>query len=320
MTAIVTLIPAYKTDYLGDLFAGLRSQKFKDFRVVLSDDSPYGEITERIRMGAYGSLAQDLNLLVLRGPQKGADKNIRFLIERCGQEAPLVHIHLDDDVIYPDFYRAHATANRFGSFGATVSLRWVTTPDGKPHHELPLPGFLENDNSRIVSLNTDDLYSSTIPNCENWLGELSNVVLSAKEARRYLDSSISNISYYGLGDVGLLLDISRYAQIGIIRDHLSGFRMNSQQTSAQLESTTVKCGHLAWVALALAAHQEELVNRTQTIKSLNVIFRRSANLYAKDPQMKPFLDLLHKTLPDIGPLAEPFRSLWAEFLENNLQK
>lgn len=318
MTAIVTLIPAYKPDYLGDLFAGLRSQMFKNFKVVLSDDSPDGEITERIRSGIYGSLAKELNLLVVSGPRKGADKNIQFLIECWGQEAPLVHVHLDDDVIYPNFYRAHAAANEVGSFGATVSLRWVTTPDGKPHYDLPLPLFLENDNSHIVPLNTGDLFSSTIPKCINWLGELSNFVLTSKGARQYLKSNISDISYYGLGDVGLLLDISRNTQVGVIRDHLSGFRMNPQQTSAQLQSTTVKCGYLAWVSLALAAYQEGLITRIQTLESLKIILERCVNLYAQDPQMKPFLNLLNNDLQNIESLTKSFRNLWTEFLKKNL--
>jgi hypothetical protein len=316
MSAIVTLIPAYKTEYLGDLFMGLRTQKFKDFRVVLSDDSPGGEITERIRAGVYGPLARELNMLVVRGPCQGANKNIQHLIEGWGDIAPLVHVHLDDDVIYPDFYRAHAQANAGGTFSASISLRWVTAPDGRPAQELPLPAFLEMDNARIVSVSSEHLFESTVPTCVNWIGELSNVVIDAKGASRYLDSRMAELSYYGLGDIGLLLDISRDAPIAVIRDHLSGFRSNPQQTTAQLRSFTMKCGHLAWIALALAAWREERISSQQAAESLGIALQRTARLYTGDEQVEPFFELVEAHAHDLESLASAFESSWARFLES----
>ena len=317
MSAIVTLIPAYKTEYLGDLFMGLRTQKFKDFRVVLSDDSPGGEITDRIRAGIYGPLAKDLNLLVVRGPCLGSQKNIQYLIEGWGDAARLVHVHLDDDVVYPDFYRAHVDAHARGSLGASVSLRWVTSADSRPHQDLPLPTLLEEGNARIVAVRSDQLFDSTVGNCENWLGEISNVILSPEGARRYAHSRMGGLSYYGLGDVGVLLDISRHASIAVIRDHLSGFRSNPQQASSQLQSFGVKCGHLAWVALALAAWNDGHISPQQTVQSLSIAIMRSAQLYTGDAQMEAFFALFEEHAHDLGSLAEAFNTLWAAFLEDH---
>jgi hypothetical protein len=317
MSAVVTLIPAYKTEYLGDLFMGLRTQKFKDFRVVLSDDSPGGEITERIRAAVYGPLARELNLLVVRGPRQGSQKNIQHLIEGWGDVAPLVHVHLDDDVVYPDFYRAHVDAHARGSLGASVSLRWVTSTDGRPHQDLPLPLMLEEGNARIVAVGSAQLFESTVANCENWLGEISNVILSAEGARRYAHSRMGGLSYYGLGDVGVLLDVSRHAPIAVIRDHLSGFRSNPQQASSQLQSFGMKCGHLAWVALALAAWNDGHISPQQTAQSLSIAIRRSARLYTGDAQMESFFALFEEHAHDLGSLAEAFNALWAAFLEGH---
>ena len=47
MSLLTTLIPAYKKDYLAELFLGLRHQRFKDFRGILSDDTPGAESTPR---------------------------------------------------------------------------------------------------------------------------------------------------------------------------------------------------------------------------------------------------------------------------------
>ena len=316
MSAIVTLIPAYKPEYLGDLFVGLRSQKFKDFRVVLSDDSPGGEITERIRGGMYGNLAQELNLLVVRGPCQGANKNIQHLLEGWGSISRLVHVHLDDDVIYPDFYRAHNQANASGTFSASVSLRWVTAPDGRPSQELPLPESLDTDNARIVPVTSEYLFGTTVPSCTNWIGELSNVVLDTSSAQRYLDSRIAGLSYYGLGDIGLLLDVSRRAPVAVIRDHLSGFRSSTQQSSAQLKSFPVKCGHLAWIALALAAWREGRITPQQAVQSLGIALQRSAHLYSGDEQIEPFFAIIEANAQDLESLSTAFESNWNRFLES----
>ena len=64
MSRITTLIPAYKPDYLGEMFLGLRRQSFRDFRVILSDDSPGGVITDMLRDGRFGPLAAELNLSI----------------------------------------------------------------------------------------------------------------------------------------------------------------------------------------------------------------------------------------------------------------
>lgn len=317
MSTIVTLIPAYKTDYLSELFTGLRTQRFKDFRIVISDDSPGGEISERIRAGVYGPLAKELNLLVVRGPCQGANKNIQFLVEGWAGLAPLVHIHLDDDVIYPDFYRAHADAHSREALGASVSLRWVTSSDGRPAQEFPLPAFLMENNARIVSVSSEQMFTTTVPSCENWLGELSNVVLGARHSRRYLESCMSQLSYYGLGDIGLLLDISRQAPIAVIRDHLSGFRSNPQQSSAQLQSFTAKCGHLAWIALALAGWQEGRITSNEVIQSLSISLQRSARIYTGDEQVEPFFALVESNAQDLTSLANAFTAYWAQFVESH---
>lgn len=317
MTSIVTLIPAYKSEYLAPLLVGLSSQNFKDFRVVISDDNPNGEITRLLRSGVFKELIKDLNILVVPGPQQGSQKNIQYLIQGWGHTGHFVHVHLDDDVIYPSFYRSHIAANRSGEFGASVSLRWVTSADGFPQHDLPLPEFLVINDSHVVSMGPTQIFKSTVPVCQNWLGEITNVLLSHEGARRYATSKIGDFSYYGLGDVGVLLDISRHAPIAVVRDHLSGFRSNPQQSSAQLRSFGVKCGHLAWASLALAAWEDRMISQQELMKSLRITHQRTKYLYNDDSQINPFLDLLERGESDINPISNAFKILWAAFLETN---
>jgi hypothetical protein len=195
-------------------------------------------------------------------------------------------------------------------------LRWVTSSDGRPAQELPLPAFLEVENSHIVSVSSEHLFGSTVPHCVNWIGELSNVVLGATGANRYLDSSIAGLSYYGLGDIGLLLDVSRQAPVAVIRDHLSGFRSNPLQTTAQIQSFTMKCGHLAWIALALAALREGSISPQQAVQSLGIALQRSAHRYSGDEQIEPFFAIFEANAQDLESLSMAFESHWNRFLES----
>jgi hypothetical protein len=316
MTAIVTLIPAYKTDFLGDVFSGLISQKIKDFKVILSDDSPNSEVTDRIRKGYYGKIIDKINLTVVRGPCEGGHRNIQYLIDKWGNNSPLLHIHLDDDIIYPDFYRAHIKALSYGNFSASVSLRWVTTPEGRPEQEFPLPEFINNSNNHIIPVNANDLFKSTIPNCINWAGEFTNFVINSTEARKYTDFKINNISYFGLEDIGLLLDISRNTPITIIRDHLSSFRQNSQQSTAQINSHVIKCGHLAWCALAISAWREKIISDQEANKSIDIAMKRISIIYKNDSTMQTFIKIKNTSLNNIKKFGDEFTPMWNTFYKN----
>lgn len=320
MTAIITLIPAYKTDYLRDLFSGLISQKMKDFRVVLSDDSPGGEITDRIRKGFYGNIGTKINLIVVRGPCEGAHKNIQYLISKWGKNSSLTHIHLDDDIIYPDFYRAHLQAHSFGKPSASVSLRWVTSPNGQPEQEYSLPGYIEENNNHFLSIDSTHLFKSTIPNCANWAGEFTNFIINSTEAIKYLDFKNNDLSYFGLEDIGLLLDVSRNGPITIIRDHLSGFRRNPQQSTAQINSHVLKCGHLAWCALAISAWRENRITDQEAKQSINLALHRTRALYKNDLIMQPFLKYNITSTENIKEFDIEFQSIWNSYYRNSNKK
>jgi hypothetical protein len=141
MTKITTLIPAYKPDYLGEMFLGLKRQSVKDFRVILSDDSEGGAITNMIRDGRFGALQQELNLTVVPGP-RNARLNHQHLIDlyQAGAErSPFVHFMLDDDVVFPDFYKTHLEAHAGGKYAVSVSARWLSQATAGPRGHCRCP-------------------------------------------------------------------------------------------------------------------------------------------------------------------------------------
>lgn len=317
MTRLITLIPAYKTDFLAELFLGLATQSHRDFKVVLSDDSPGAQITSDIRSGRYDELLKTITIHVVQGPRLGSLKNIQHLLRGWAHEADLVHIHLDDDVIYPDFYREHVRAHSRAALGASVSLRWVTDSQGRPLLALPLPDSVEQSAARMLKISSEALFASTVPACANWLGETSNTVFSLAGARCYHDSHMAGLSYYGLSDIGSLLNVSRQAPIAFIRDHLSGFRSNPQQSSSNLQSFALKCGHIAWTALALAARRDGRITDEQALQSLAIGASRCLNTYGTDPSMTGYFGLIAAHASDLDALDTAFASHWERMLAND---
>lgn len=319
MSTITTLIPAYKSQHLGELFLGLKTQTFRDFRVVLSDDSPGGAITDLIRRGAYDALIDAIDLVVVPGPRQGSFRNVRHLLREWGATSPLVHLHMDDDVIYPDFYRLHAMTHASARVGASVSQRWLTSADGRPVAHLPLPDFIEQQGQRIVAVDRPVLYASTIAVCQNWLGECSNAVLSQAAARRLQSGRINGLSYYGLGDIGVLIDVAQESPIAFLHDHLSGFRSHPAQATARVASHALRCGHLAWVALAVATFEAGLLPEAQARQAITIATQRCRQVYAADPAFAEYFELVQRAGDSPARLAAPFRALWTRWIESDAE-
>jgi hypothetical protein len=317
MTMLTTLIPAYKSEHLADLFLGLRTQTWTQFRVVLSDDSPGAIITDQIRRGTFDALVDALDLTVVQGPRRGAFQNIRYLVRHWGMQTPLVHLHMDDDVIYPDFYRMHAMAHGSMALGASVSQRWLTGPDGRPVAALPLPEVVEQQPHRVLAIDADALFATTIPTCQNWLGEFSNSVLSRAAVQCLLGARLGGLSYYGLADIGVLLDVSQRTPIAFLRDHLSGFRSHPQQNTAQVQSHGLKCGYLAWVALALGAHGSGRIDDPQMLSALAITMNHCIQRYAADPAMAGFFSLVQTHAQQPAALRTAFGDYWQRLLQSN---
>ncbi|MET0382468.1 MAG: glycosyltransferase, partial [Burkholderiaceae bacterium] len=208
MTTITTLIPAYKPEYLGETLMSLRRQSFRDFRVIVSDDSRDGAITAMLRDGRFAAATDGLDVLAVRGPGN-ARRNHMSLLDRWAGGSPFVHLLMDDDVIFPGFYQRHLAAHAGGGYGVSVSARWLSQDDSRPAWSLPIPAAIAEHPLRAVPLSAEQVFSTVVPACDNWLGELSNMVFTAEAAARYPRPPAEGLSYYGLLDIGAVLESVR---------------------------------------------------------------------------------------------------------------
>jgi hypothetical protein len=317
MTLLTTLIPAFKKDYLAEVFVGLRRQTCKDFRVVLSDDSVEAEISRLIREGHFGRLLDGLDLTVVRGPCN-ARLNHQSLLDHWAGSTPLAHLHLDDDVIYPDFYRAHVWAHSHGPIAASVSRRWIAAEDGRPAVEAPLPALLLTATERLVHLRSADLCASILPTNMNWLGELSNMVMSADGARHYPRPTAQGLNYYGLLDLGFALEASRHAPIAFIHDHLGVFRQHAAQTTHNVHSHGGRIMFLSWVAYALVAWAHGDLDARGAAKAVETATGRIVEQYGDaDPLINEYLTMLEHHRGGLESLHARFADYWHRLLATN---
>jgi len=317
MATLTTLIPAYKKEHLAEMFAGLARQTFRDFKVIVSDDSPGDEITALIRDGAFGRVTANLDLQVVRGP-KNARLNYQQLLDLWNFGSPYVHMQLDDDAIYPDFYRTHLAAHATGLFGVSVSRRWITHDDIRPVHGINLPRCVSDSPLLFVPVHEKDLFSSMVPTCNNWVGEFSNMVMSAAGVSRFPTPPSDGLSYYGWPDVGFLLESIQHLPMVYIRDHLGIFRQHAQQSTNRVINHSGRVSGMAWIAAALHAWQEQRISYPEAVNAIMYTVGECLRKFGEDdPVINEMYDLVQQHGASLADLHARFTPYWLRVLASH---
>ena len=314
MATITTLIPAYKKDYLGEVFLGLQRQTCKDFRVILSDDSPGDEITALIHGGHFGALLKGLDLQVVRGP-KNARLNHDALIRHWQGNSPYVHLHMDDDLIYPGFYSAHLGAHAGGRYSASVSRRWYSHLDTRPVHGVELPEFVARSPLQVVPVDADALFTSMVPHCHNWMGEFSNMLISAEALAHWPKPPTEGLNYFGWVDVGFLLSAVQHQPMAVLRDHLGVFRQHPEQTTHKMHAHGGVVSNLAWVTYALQAWKEQRIDHQQAVASITFMVMHCLKRFGEEsPVVNQFYHLVQTQGGNLERLYQSYTPFWLDLL------
>jgi hypothetical protein len=314
MKSIMTLIPAYKPEFLGDVFAGLLRQDCRDFQVVLSDDSPDQRITSLLEKGRWGNVPERLGLEVLPGPGN-ARLNQRALIDYWDGRTPFVHMHLDDDYIYPSFYRHHLEAHASGRYSVTVSRRWMSRLDLTPTQGFALPPFVDKSATRNVAIDEQTLFQSMVPRCDNWLGEFSNMLISKVGAKAWPLPRTDGSNYFGWPDVGFLLEAVQHAPVLIVKEYLSVFRGHPEQSTHKPNNHSGRVSWLAWLTYALHAWREGRITQEQAVEAIILGARKCLVTFGvNDPIINQFLEVLQNEGFDLRRLNDAYQPIWAGLL------
>jgi hypothetical protein len=313
MTSLVTLIPAYKPAYLADLLTCLRTQTRRPDLVIISDDSPDGAFTKALAMPEAAVLADGLDIEVVPGPRRGAYPNVRHLVACWAGSSDFVHVLLDDDVIYPEFYERHLAAHDSARRLVSVSRRWRAQENGIPVGEGAMPTAITASGRRLLEADAGFVFGTTLPSCHNWLGEFSNAVLRA-EAMGVVDEPVlGGVPTSGLEDLGLFLAASLEAPLAILNEHLGFFRVNPGQNTRRVMSPLIKAAHLAWPAMAIAARRLDRLDEAGlrgTIERMGQIVIRG---YGTEPDMAEACQALRGLLDGAPGAEDRYLDVWQRF-------
>ena len=289
---ITTLIPAYKPKYIVELLSSLRYQTYPSQRILISDDSPRGEFRQELYSERIRPLLTGLNIEFVEGPRNGAYENFVHLVRLWDGSSDLVHLMLDDDVAYPEFYESHMVAHASANLSCSISRRWTANELGWPLTGQPVPAGVKQNSSRILSLDSDVVFMTTVPECKNWFGEFSNTVMRAETCDILLKPELGGVSYAGLWDLGYFLAASMRAPIGYIQDYLGYFRTGGTGNSSNLFGSFWKAAVLGYVALALGAQRVGKLSREQVLACYGIIGPVLNQRYAQQEDMRVFCKLL----------------------------
>jgi hypothetical protein len=313
---ITTVIPAYKPKYLHELLTSLYHQTVRPERVIFSDDSPDSAFRTALQSEAVRSAMAGLNIEVIDGPRAGAFANCRHLLQAWNGSTRLVHFLLDDDIIYPEFYERHLAVHAAGAVDCSVSRRWTSLEPGLPVGRLPVPEPIARHERRVLSLESGFLFTTTIPSCNNWLGELSHAVFNHEVSGLLDEPRLAGISFEGLGDIGFFLSASLRKPIGFLTDVLGYFRLNPAQNTQQSSSRDFKAGHLAWIALGLAAQRLGKLHPAQAAQCFRTIGGLIVKRFGDSPDMAPFCELLPALIRGDAAAADRFLGSWQAFIDS----
>ena len=319
MSALIkTLIPAVRADFLESVLIGLSNQSLKDFDILIADDSPNKIITQMFLDGPLAIYKKTLKIEVCKGAGSELG-NHNLLFNLWGGSTEYAHIHHDDDIIFPDFYRQHVTAHENMKVLMTVSSRWLTKRDGIPHYFSGLPGQLEQSNDHYVILTPGFVAGSTLSSCRNWLGEFTNVVMSKK-----LLTVVSQLKDYGDGPYGGILDMNLYLRvaaagcdIGYIRDHLGAYRLPPPE--AHYRSPQTKGGQIHrawWLASAVEAWQGALITDAVLNKAVNVFVDRYLTEQPDNPIYIRLSKMVRSENVDLHEVAKIIKEAYGEMLKS----
>ncbi len=314
---IVTLVPAFKPQYLPDLLNSFRNQTRAPRQIIFSDDSPDGAYGAVLMSEALEPLRRGLAIECHTGPRRGGYPNVLRLLEHWAGRSELVHVMLDDDVLYPEFYERHLVAHHSARLSCSISRRWSANDAGLPIAGQPVPPALASTPHRIVSLDADVVFMSTAIECKNWFGEFSNAVFHADAVPVLRKPMFEGVSYAGLWDLGAFMAASLVAPIAHIQDHLGYFRTGGAGNSAQFNGPYMKAAHLGYVALNMGGRRLGRYTEAQVRHAYAVMAQAMVQRYGSQDDMQPFIALLVRLAAGEAQAEADFIARWHAYLQRH---
>lgn len=315
---ITTLVPAYKAQYLPELLQSLRLQTRPVGKIIFSDDSPGGQYRATLFSDELAPLRKGLDIECVEGPRKGGGyANMLNLLRVWNERSELLHLLLDDDIVYPEFYERHLVAHASGRFSCSVSRRWTADEHGRPIGGQPVPPTVAHHANRLLALDAGVVFATTAIECKNWFGEFSNAVFHASTLPALLKPAFGTVSYAGLWDLGAFMAASLVAPVAYIQDHLGYFRTSPAGNSSKFFGPYMKGAHLGYAALVAGGVQIGRYTPEQARAAYANLALAMAQRYGSQDDMQPFIELLPRMAQGDELATSSFVEIWHAFLRRH---
>jgi len=271
---ISTLIPAYRKDYFISAINSVLRQTFKPSYIVVSDDSPHGEICKIIQDEDWFSTLNNQNIIlqVFTDPRKNsAYFNLMHILDVWNEKTEFFHLLFDDDYIFPSFYDKHLALFQKSDLMVSVSRRWIGDAGGNVVGFNSIPSFVDDSALNKMIIEPASLFKSVVPVSYNWLGEFSNAVFHKSSISLMKSDVLGGYSFYGLIDIGIFLVLGGQRKLAFINEHLGFFRKHGNQNSGNLDSLDFLAAHLAWIPIAIGSEKLGLIDKVQKNNAISHI-------------------------------------------------
>jgi glycosyltransferase involved in cell wall biosynthesis len=240
MPQVSVLIPAYKTTFLDLAIASVLAQTYRDFELIVSDDSEGHTIEELVDRWA------EPRVKYLRNPNPrvpGANRD--YLISRANGK--YLKFLFDDDFLLPRSLEVLRELASVSGAKLTFHGRHAVGPDGSVRS--PLRSLLRA--GQVAEITPQAVFDGMIGTGINFIGEPSNILIDA-DTLRSMDRpfAMQGERMRFLTDVALYLNfaIEGHKILGI-GTPLSAFRLHDQQLS-QSGGPIFGAGLFEWEYLA----------------------------------------------------------------------
>jgi len=157
-----------------------------------------------------------------------------------------------------------------------------------------------------------------VPTCNNWVGEFSNMVMSAAGASHFPMPPASGLSYYGWPDVGFLLESIQRLPMVYIRDHLSIFRQHAQQSTNKVLNHSGRVSGMAWIAAALHAWEQQRISYAEAVNAIMYTVGECLKKFDEsDPVLNEMYDIVQRHGKSLAELHAAFTPYWLRVLASH---
>ncbi len=307
MPEVSVLIPAFKAHHLDLAITSILAQTFKDFEVIVADDSDGFEIESVME-----KWEADRRIIFCKAPRpKYLWSSWDYLIERS--EGRYLKFCFDDDFLMPRSLEYLVAASKSYQVPIAFHYRSVADFDGLAMQLRSNPATRMVPMGQTTEFQGAEIARAVIGNSHNVVGEPTCVLLDANAVKPLeVPFGFHGRRMLYLTDVGLYMTLADSgANFACVGYRGSVFRSHDNQTSSS-SCALFSAGQYEWEMFARWAADEGLIEEDEYLSVMADLLDRYERYGEDFPELKSFLEMGGRRCIDGRYLGEEFMTILEE--------